>query len=87
MTLYVEGVGNHLSSQIWIKFPFPTLHTTTKCISNNEKIRHQKSSFSSLRTSSDETHFVTETPSLKVLVMKNFITKSPIWFFFFFYNF
>ena len=29
---------------------------------------------------SDETHFVTVAPSLKVLVTKNFITKSPIWF-------
>ena len=29
---------------------------------------------------SDETHFVTVAPSLKVLMTKNFITKSPIWF-------
>ena len=29
---------------------------------------------------SDENHFVTETPSLKVLATKNFVTKSPIWF-------
>ena len=27
---------------------------------------------------SDETHFVTVAPSLKVLVTKNFVTKSPI---------
>ena len=41
--------------------------------------------FSSLRTFSDEiglfsdeTHFVTVTSSLKVLVTKNFVTKNPI---------
>ena len=37
------------------------------------------------KTFSDETHFVAETPSLKVLAMKNFVNKSPIWFFFFFF--
>ena len=26
ITLYVDGVGSHLSSHIWINFPFPTLH-------------------------------------------------------------
>ena len=26
MTLYVEGFGSHLSSQMWISRQFPTLH-------------------------------------------------------------
>ena len=34
------------------------LDTTTKCIFSDEKIRHYKSSFSSLRTFSDEIGFL-----------------------------
>ena len=77
--MYKRGIEGKRDKDVNL-LPFPTPCTTTKCIFSDEKIRHEKSSFLSLRTFSDEIGLLVTKliSSLKVLVTKNFITKSPI---------
>ena len=72
ITLWVDGVGNHLSSQIWIRRPLPTLHLVPLLITSRllwmlRQAYEGLHPFLELRTSSKGKYFALKTRATREL--------------------